>query len=51
MVQRILFGRKSRKTFQTFLSGVPARDYVFQRTSYEEQIRQAANESKKQILF
>ena len=29
-------------TFQTFLSGTPARDYVFQQTPYEEQVRQAA---------
>lgn len=28
--------------FTQFLSGTPARDYVFQRTSYEEQITQAA---------
>lgn len=28
--------------FQTFLSGTPARDYVFQQIPYEEQIRQAA---------
>ena len=25
-----------------FLSGVPARDYVFQHTPYEEQVREAA---------
>lgn len=30
-------------TFQTFLSGTPARDYIFQKTPYEEQIMQAAN--------
>ena len=24
-------------TFQTFLSGTPARDYIFQKTPYEEQ--------------
>ena len=29
-------------TFESFLSGVPARDYVFQSTSYDEQIAQAA---------
>lgn len=29
-------------TFQDFLSGTPARDYIFQRMSYEEQISQAA---------
>lgn len=30
-------------TFQTFLSGTPARDYIFQKTPYEEQIMQAAD--------
>lgn len=30
-------------TFQTFLSGTPARDYIFQKIPYEEQIMQAAN--------
>lgn len=30
-------------TFQTFLSGTPARDYIFQKTPYEEQIIQAAD--------
>lgn len=34
------FGKK-RITFESFLSGIPARDYVFQKTPYEEQIRQA----------
>lgn len=29
-------------TFESFLSGVPVRDYVFQSTSYDEQIKQAA---------
>lgn len=29
-------------TFQNFLNGVPARDYVFQNTPYEEQIQKAA---------
>lgn len=29
-------------TFQEFLCGVPARDYIFQQTEYEEQITQAA---------
>lgn len=31
-----------RVDFAQFLSGTPAHDYVFQRTPYEEQIRQAA---------
>lgn len=30
-------------TFRTFLSGTPARDYIFQKTPYEEQIMQAAD--------
>lgn len=29
-------------TFQTFLSGMPARDYIFQKTPYEEQLQKAA---------
>ena len=33
---------KKRITFESFLSGIPARDYIFQKTPYEEQIRQAA---------
>lgn len=37
----MMFGKK-RITFESFLSGIPARDYVFQKTPYEEQIRQAA---------
>ena len=36
-----MFGKK-RITFENFLSGIPARDYVFQKAPYEEQIRQAA---------
>lgn len=31
-----------RITFENFLSGIPARDYIIQETSYEEQIYQAA---------
>ena len=33
-------------TFQTFLSGIPARDYIFQKTPYEEQIQKAAKQIK-----
>lgn len=33
-------------TFQEFLCGVPARDYVFQKTEYNEQIAQAAKAIK-----
>lgn len=29
-------------TFQKFLCGIPARDYIFQETEYQEQIAQAA---------
>lgn len=29
-------------TFQSFLNGIPARDYIFQNTPYEEQIEEAA---------
>lgn len=42
MARHILFGRRSQTTFQTFLSGTPARDYMFQETPYKEQIKQAA---------
>ncbi len=38
-------GRKNeaeKVDFSRFLSGIPARDYIFQATPYEEQIRQAA---------
>lgn len=34
---------KKRITFESFLSGIPARDYIVQKTPYEEQICQAAN--------
>ena len=37
----MMFGKK-RITFENFLSGIPARDYIFQKAPYEEQIRQAA---------
>lgn len=40
MAQMISFGQRS--IFQDFLSGIPARDYVFQQTPYTEQISQAA---------
>lgn len=42
MVRRILAGRRQRMEFQDFLSGTPAREYVFQQTPYEQQIVQAA---------
>lgn len=40
-----LFSRKKKEDkvdFMQFLSGVPARDYVFQQTHYDEQVREAA---------
>ena len=40
-----LFSRKKKEDkvdFMQFLSGVPARDYVFQQTPYDEQVREAA---------
>ena len=41
----------SKITFESFLSGVPARDYVFQSTtSYDEQIKQAAEMIKEMII-
>lgn len=36
-----MFGQR-KITFENFLSGIPARDYIFQMIPYEEQIRQAA---------
>ena len=45
MAIQILNRKKQTKRvdFIQFLSGVPARDYVFQHTPYEEQIREAAS--------
>lgn len=42
MAQHILFGKRAKMTFRTFLSGMPARDYIFQQVPYETQIKQAA---------
>lgn len=42
MARHISFERRQRTTFQTFLSGTPGRNYVFQQVSYKEQIKQAA---------
>ena len=33
----MMFGKK-RITFEKFLSGIPASDYIFQKAPYEEQI-------------
>ncbi len=41
MAQHILSSGKHGMTFQDFLSGTPAGDYVFQQVPYEEQVRQA----------
>ena len=37
----MMFGQK-KITFENFLSGVPAKDYIFQKTPYEDQICRAA---------
>ncbi len=42
MFQRIRLGGKQKMTFERFLCGVPARDYIFQNAPYEEQIQEAA---------
>lgn len=42
MFRKLQFGRKQKMTFQNFLSGIPAGDYIFQKTPYEEQIHAAA---------
>lgn len=43
MAIQILNRKKAKKVdFMQFLSGVPARDYVFQRTPYEDQVKEAA---------
>lgn len=43
MLQKKKFGGKQKMTFQKFLSGVPARDYIFQTTPYEEQIKKSSS--------
>lgn len=42
MAQYNLSGKHTPVTFRTFLTGIPARDYVFQHTPYSEQIKRAA---------
>lgn len=37
-----MFGLGNKMTFQRFLSGIPAGDYIFQDTPYETQIKKAA---------
>lgn len=39
---KYIYKKSKRNTFQSFLSGTPANDYIFQDTPYEEQIHQAA---------
>lgn len=45
MAIRILNGKENTRKidFSQFLSGTPARDYIFQSTPYQEQIRQATD--------
>ena len=38
-----MFRSRKRVTFENFLSGTPARDYVFQDIPYEEQVKRAAH--------
>lgn len=42
MFPKIKIGRERHMTFQNFLSGMPAGDYIFQHTPYEKQIVKAA---------
>lgn len=42
-MDRLINFNKSKYTFEKFLSGIPARDYVFQDTDYNGQIKQAKN--------
>lgn len=42
MLKILHSNRKKKVTFNGFLSGIPARDYVFQDTPYEEQVKEAA---------
>lgn len=43
-MNNIMFGEKRKETFQSFLSGVPAKDYIFQQMDYQDQIIEAAKE-------
>lgn len=38
--------KKKTMTFREFLSGIPARDYIFQNTPYEDQVKQAVRAIK-----
>ena len=57
MAIQILNRKKTKKVdFMQFLSGVPSRDYVFQRVPYEEQVKKAAellkaNRKKRVVLL
>lgn len=41
-MMRMIQSKYKKMTFEQFLNGMPAKDYIFQDTPYEEQIRQAA---------
>ncbi|MCB6992542.1 Sir2 silent information regulator family NAD-dependent deacetylase [bacterium 210820-DFI.6.37] len=43
ILKHILSGRKRTMTFQEFLSGTPAGDYIFQKGPYEKQIQSAVS--------
>lgn len=47
MILKTKFGGRKKMTFQKILSGVPAKDYIFQNTPYEEQIIDAAKAIEK----
>ena len=38
----MMFEKRARTTFNSFLSGIPAEKYILQKTPYEEQISRAA---------
>lgn len=42
MMMKIMQPKRKGMTFERFLCGIPARDYIFQNTPYESQIQQAA---------
>lgn len=41
-MKKLIKFNKLNYTFESFLSGIPARDYIFQNTDYEEQVKAAA---------
>jgi len=42
MLDNVIKFREKKMTFQSFLSGTPARDYIFQNEEYDRQIERAA---------